>query len=212
MIKIDAAVDGAKILYLTLKGEVKESSESLKKYINNNYEKWLEKSSEQNIQDHASIASFKSALKQFGWNPNKYRISSDALIRRYLKSRQLPEINNIVDINNMLSIVNIVPVGSYDLKQLDGEVTLRLGECDETYNSLKKDNFKISGLTVLSDNKGAFGSPVCDSKRAIVNDSTTDILMVFYSFSDINEKEILNQMSDIAQLTGLEIIKTSFVS
>lgn len=50
------------------------------------------------------IQSTRKAYKALGKEPNRYRSSAEAMCRRIAKERGLYYINNVVDINNYLSI------------------------------------------------------------------------------------------------------------
>lgn len=55
------------------------------------------------------------AYKAFGRNPGRYRVSSEALLRRVRRLDPLYHINTVVDVNNLISIQSGLSVGSYDL-------------------------------------------------------------------------------------------------
>ena len=57
-----------------------------------------------------------------GKEPSRYRVSSEALIRRILQGKGLYRINNVVDTNNLISIETGYSVGSYDLENLHGNI------------------------------------------------------------------------------------------
>lgn len=55
------------------------------------------------------------AYKAFGRKPGRYRVSSEALLRRVRRLDPLYRINIVVDVNNLISIQSGLSVGSYDL-------------------------------------------------------------------------------------------------
>ena len=65
--------------------------------------------------------------KAFGRNPGRYRVSSEALMRRVRRSDPLYRINSVVDVNNLISVHSGLSVGSYDLKKVQGEIVMRRG-------------------------------------------------------------------------------------
>ena len=65
------------------------------------------------------------AYKAFGRNPGRYRVSSEALLRRVRRLDPLYRINTVVDVNNLISIQSGLSVGSYDIEQIKGDVLLR---------------------------------------------------------------------------------------
>jgi DNA/RNA-binding domain of Phe-tRNA-synthetase-like protein len=135
------------------------------------------------INSITQIAAMRSAYKALGKDPSRYRGSAEALLRRVLSGKGLYQINNIVDINNLVSLESLLPLGSYDLDQIEGAVELRIGAAGETYKGIGKDEINIESLPVFADANGPFGSPTSDSERAMVRLETRRILMVVFSFA-----------------------------
>lgn len=140
----------------------------------------------ENLCEQVNIKSSREAYKNLGKEPSRYRVSSEALIRRILQGKDLYKINNIVDTNNLISIETGYSVGSYDLDQIKGEVVFRIGYKDEKYQGIGKDIINIENLPVFSDNIGAFGSPTSDSTRTMIKNESKNILTVIISFNGTN--------------------------
>lgn len=122
--------------------------------------------------------------KAFGRNPGRYRVSSEALMRRVRRSDPLYRINSVVDVNNLISVKSGLSVGSYDLNRVRGEIVMRRGAPGETYPGIGKDAIDLENLLVLTDELGAFGSSMSDSTRSMVTLETTDILVVLHCFEN----------------------------
>ena len=118
-----------------------------------------------------SIAGGRSLYRYFKKDPTRYRLSSEALIRRVKSGKGLYTINNIVDLMNFYSIKYGNPVGLYDFDKIEGPIEYRLGLKDELYKGLGKGILNIENLPVLSDALGAFGSATSDNERTRI---TTD--------------------------------------
>lgn len=125
----------------------------------------------------------REVYKKLGKVPSKYRLSSEALIRRVLQGKGVYRINNIVDINNLVSLKSKFPVGSYNLQNLSAPISLGIGQEGERYKGIGKELINIENLPVLSDSNGSFGSPTSDSERAMVINEASEIIMYLYSFS-----------------------------
>ena len=130
------------------------------------------------------IRGSRAAYKAFGRNPGRYRVSSEALIRRVRRGDELYHINSVVDVNNLLSIKSGLSIGSYDLDKLHGIITLRKAEAGEGYTGIGKDFIGMENMLVLADDEGIFGSSMSDSTRAMVTESTRRVLVVAYCFED----------------------------
>ena len=122
--------------------------------------------------------------KAFGRNPGRYRVSSEALMRRVRRSDPLYRINSVVDVNNLISVRSGLSVGSYDLDKVQGEIVMRRGAAGETYPGIGKDAIDLENLLVLTDDLGAFGSSMSDSTRSMVTLETRDVLVVLHCFED----------------------------
>lgn len=130
------------------------------------------------------IKGSRAAYKAFGRNPGRYRVSSEALIRRVRRGDELYHINSVVDVNNLISVRSGLSVGSYDLSQVHGAIKLRKAEQGEGYTGIGKDFLDMENMLVLADDDGIFGSSMSDSTRAMVTDNATDILVVIYCFEN----------------------------
>ena len=162
---------------------VEETTSNLLNEINN-YLNIL--SNEMNIEDiasHPQIAAGRETYKKLGKSPSKYRLSSEALIRRILQGKGLYKVNNIVDINNLISLKSKLPVGSYNLDNLTDPIILTVGNDGEEYKAIGKAALNIANLPVLTDSIGIFGSPTSDSERAMITYEANSILMIIYSFT-----------------------------
>lgn len=130
------------------------------------------------------IKGSRTAYRAFGRNPGRYRVSSESLLRRVRRGDELYHINSVVDVNNLISVKSGLSVGSYDLGQVHGAIRLRKAEHGEGYTGIGKDFLDMENMLVLADDDGIFGSSMSDSTRAMVTDSSTDILAVIYCFED----------------------------
>ena len=130
------------------------------------------------------IRGSRAAYKAFGRNPGRYRVSSEALIRRVRRGDELYHINSVVDVNNLISVKSGLSVGSYDLGAVHGAITLRKAGTGEGYTGIGKDFIDMENMLVLADEDGIFGSSMSDSTRAMVTEKAKDILTVIYCFED----------------------------
>lgn len=143
----------------------------------------------ENLTQHVNIKTSREAYKTLGKEPSRYRVSSEALIRRILQGKGLYKINNVVDTNNLISIETGYSVGSYDLENLQGNINFRIGKEKEQYQGIGKEIINIEKLPVFADDLGAYGSPTSDSTRAMITDKSKDILTVIISFNGVDGLE-----------------------
>ncbi len=137
------------------------------------------------------IRGSRAAYKAFGRNPGRYRVSSEALLRRVRRGDELYHINSVVDVNNLISVESGLSAGSYDLNCIQGSVTLRKAGKGEGYTGIGKDFLDMENMLALADDEGIFGSSMSDSSRAMVTEQTKDILVVIYCFENTIDLQAL---------------------
>jgi DNA/RNA-binding domain of Phe-tRNA-synthetase-like protein len=85
------------------------------------------------IAAHPRIAPWREAFKALGIKPNDFRCSVEAMARRALKDQQLPSINALVDIGNILSLRHLLPMGGHAIDHAVQGYRLRLAGGQETF-------------------------------------------------------------------------------
>ena len=85
----------------------------------------------ENVAAHPRIASWREAYRAFGAQPSKFRSSIEAMVRRALRHQELPSINALVDIGNVISLRYLVPTGGHAIDDLTQDIALRpaTGRC-----------------------------------------------------------------------------------
>ena len=146
-----------------------------------------EEYSTEEIAKNPHIVSTRQAYRDLGKSPQKYRNAAESMLRRITKGKGLYHINNIVDVNNLISITSGYSIGSYDMEQVKGNIELRRAESGSHYDGIGKDSINIEYLPTLYDELGPFGNPTSDSQRAMIQPGDRDIITVIYSF-DGSEK------------------------
>lgn len=132
--------------------------------------------------DHPAIAATRRVYRALGDDPSHYRPANEALLRRVLSRRPLPQINTVVDINNYVSLESGFALGCYDVAQIQGDIVLRRGPPGEQYAPIGKPEVDASNRLVLADDAGIFGSPTADSQRTMVTPATSEALFVIFAF------------------------------
>lgn len=141
------------------------------------------------------ISDSRKAYKTCGKDPARYRLSSEALMRRIVKDKGIYKINNIVDINNLISIKSHYSICAFDISQLQQPIEFTIGTKEDEYYGIGRGLLNIENLPVFEDQIGKFGSPTSDSERVKITNETTSILMNIISFSGIDNLEIyLNEL------------------
>jgi DNA/RNA-binding domain of Phe-tRNA-synthetase-like protein len=163
------------------------------------------------VSNHPAIKASRLGYKLCGKDPARYRLSSEALMRRVVKGFDLYHINNVVDLLNLVSLRTGMSIGGYDADKIEGDIVLDLGMKDEAYEGIGRGELNIDSLPVFRDSLSAFGSPTSDSVRTSVANDTKHYLMIIFGFSGIestNEAiEIsLNLLNKYAAATSIETL------
>lgn len=132
------------------------------------------------------IQETRSAYKVCGKEPSRYRPSAEALLRRLRTKKELYQINNVVDSINLTSSVTQFSIGGFDYQQIIDSITLDIGD-SSPYEAIGRGNLNIEFMPGLRDSKGFFGTPTSDSIRTMVNNNTSELLLVFYDFYGNNK-------------------------
>ena len=170
---------------LRFKTNIESSNEKFWEYVNTVVIPEVKKEIEgKQWSEIPGVRGSRLSYKAFGRNPGRYRVSSEALLRRIRRGDDLYHVNSVVDVNNLLFIKSGLSVGSYDLDKIDGTIRLKKAEQGEGYDGIGKKYLDMENMLVLADNQGAFGSSMSDSIRAMVTDSTKDVLIVVYCFEN----------------------------
>ena len=83
-----------------------------------------------------SLAAWRGAMRGFGVDPTQYRSAAEALLRRLTKKGDIPSINLLVDLGNLVSIRYALPVAVFDTRALQGTVTVHFADGLERYTTL----------------------------------------------------------------------------
>jgi DNA/RNA-binding domain of Phe-tRNA-synthetase-like protein len=86
-----------------------------------------------------SLAAWRRAFSAFGVKPTQYRNAAEALLRRLTKHGDIPSINTLVDIGNIVSIRYAMPVACFDQTAVTGATTVRFAVGDESFTDLWAD-------------------------------------------------------------------------
>ncbi len=70
------------------------------------------------------LASWREAFRSLGYKPGDNRPSIEALLRRVLRGQELPSINALVDIGNIVSLRHLLPVGGHAIDKLEHDISL----------------------------------------------------------------------------------------
>jgi DNA/RNA-binding domain of Phe-tRNA-synthetase-like protein len=152
-----------------------------------------------------SINAWRRAFTGFGVKPTQYRAAVEALLRRLDKQGDIPSINILVDVGNLVSIRHAMPVAVFDRAGISGPITVRFANGDEPFTDLGASEITRPepGEVIFVDTADV----VCarrwcwrQSAQSATRPGTTDALFVIEGLHDGAEGEILAAVGDLASL------------
>ena len=186
---------------VTARVEARNSPQELTDEMHKRMQEILKLPYARGVLEAPQILATRAAYKALGKDPARYRGSAEALLRRVIAGKGLPEINAVVDVINLVSVESRLPVGLYDIDHVNGDIVLRVGRAGESYPGIGKYDLNLEGLPVFCDATGPHGSPTSDSERTMVTSETKLVLAVIVSFSGSELLERWTQrMMDLLRL------------
>lgn len=168
----------AKVVNSELSEELNKEIQSLSEKIKSSYELlWINK--------RPAIAATRQLYKKLGKDPNRYRVSSEALCRRIVKGMGIYQINVLVDLINLVSIGSGYAIGGFDADKIQGDaVTLGVGTADDKFEGIGRGVLNVEGLPLYRDAIGGIGSPTSDEERTKIGLETTHLQMQINAFDE----------------------------
>jgi len=139
-----------------------------------------EKFREQPLSADPVVSAVRRMYRSVGWEPTKYRPSSEALMRRIIRDKGLYRVNNVVDLANLVSARYHIPMGLYDEDKIHGNIVLDVGREGEFYDGISRKGIRAEGKLILRDEDGVFGNPTADSARTAISENTKKLRALFF--------------------------------
>ncbi|GES31012.1 phenylalanine--tRNA ligase beta subunit-related protein [Streptomyces angustmyceticus] len=128
------------------------------------------------------IAAWREAFSRMGLKPTQYRCASEALLRRYRKSHDMPSFHPLVDYLNFVSMAYGIPIAAFDCAHVTEGITVRPADGSETYQTFQGETeHPAPGEVVFADPEGnahARRWTYRQSARSVVSAETDRVLMV----------------------------------
>lgn len=149
-------------------------------------------------------------LKSFGFQPSgRNRPASEYLFKDLQKRREFNSINNVVDINNHLSLKYHLPISTFDLDKAGKNLCLRIGLENEEYIFNREGQVlslkKLLVVAKYAEDHLPIGSPVKDSQATKVFAETKNIIAFIYTSANLTDHiQLQNILSEFSQLLQKE--------
>jgi DNA/RNA-binding domain of Phe-tRNA-synthetase-like protein len=147
-------------------------------------------------------AAVRDVLRRGGYKPTgRGKPASEFLLGAALEAR-FPRINNLVDLNNLVSLRWGLPISMFDADLLGDEVSLRVGRGGESYVfNASGQSMEIAGLPVVcrGAEQEAVGNAVKDSMQCKVHGGTRRACAVIYGSSALPAQHLREAAEDLAR-------------
>src|SRR6266849_1372692 len=152
-----------------------------------------------------SLAAWRSAMRGFGVDPTQYRSAAEALLRRLTKKGDIPSINLLVDLGNLVSIRYALPVAVFDTHTLHGAVTVHFADGSERYTTLGQDEVEHPepGEVVFSvETKLVIARRWCwrQSDQSAAKRDTTQAIITVEAHHTEGQKDVDAALNDLLTL------------
>lgn len=132
-----------------------------------------------------AISATRALYKHCGKDPNRYRVSSEALCRRVVKGLGLYKINTVVDLINLVSMASGYAIGGFDADKIVGNaITWRIGKPEDKFEGIGRGVLNVAGLPIYCDAIGGIGSPTSDEERTKITTATTKVQIQINAFAE----------------------------
>ncbi|MEP6985705.1 MAG: phenylalanine--tRNA ligase beta subunit-related protein [Chloroflexota bacterium] len=184
------------------------TSEALKALYAAEQEKVKARIGETPLSEIESLNAWRRAFSAFGVSPTQYRSAAEALLRRLTKKGDIPSINTLVDIGNLVSIRYALPIAIVDTREIEGAVTVHYSDGTESYTELGNEAVLHPdvGEVIFSDvNKMVIARRWCwrQSESSAANEQTTVAIITIEGHHDQAKADIQQAVNDL-----LDLLKT----
>ena len=157
------------------------------------------------LSQNRKIGIWRKTYSAFGAKPKENKSSVENLYRLVLQGANLKHVNKLVDIYNLISLKNMVPVGGEDIDKIQGDVILTFAEPNEPAVLLlgdKEPRPPHAGEVIYKDNISA----ICrrwnwrEADRTKLTEETKNCFLVIEGLLPVTGQEIETATKELKEL------------
>ena len=157
------------------------------------------------IAEMPSIRAWRDVFHALGVKPTKYRVAVEALLRRVHKGGDVPSINTLVDLGNIIALRHALPVAVFDTASIEGVLSVMFAQGTESFVELGADGPSSPeiGEVVFIDEKGAVAARRwCwrQSATSAASATTADALFVIEGHHESASEDATQAANDLCEL------------
>ncbi len=152
-----------------------------------------------------SISTWRRTFAAFGVKPTQYRNAAESLLRRLTKQGDIPSINCLVDMANLISIRHRLPIAIFDQQAVTGATTVRFATGEESFTDLGSDtrSHPEEGEVIFVDEADLVSARRwCwrQSAQSAAGPGTTDALITIEGLHEDAEEDVMAATDDLLEL------------
>jgi DNA/RNA-binding domain of Phe-tRNA-synthetase-like protein len=152
-----------------------------------------------------SLSAWRGAFRAFGVEPTQYRCAAEALLRRLTKKGDIPSINTLVDLGNLVSIRYALPIAVVDTRAVQGPITVHFADGSERFTTLGQAEVDLPapGEVIFSDETGmGIARRWCwrQSEQSAAQLATTDAIITVEGHHAEARQDIVAALTDLQTL------------
>ena len=163
----------------------------------------------------------RAMLRRGGFKPSGRNKPASEYLAQAAREGRFPRINNLVDINNLLSLESGLPISLLDLGAVGEQVVLRYGVDGERYvfNAAGQE-IDLKGLICVCRMEGGTSTPlgnaIKDSMAGKLKETTRDVIGVVYATREAASAERMGELVRelgelLARFGGASAVETKVV-
>ena len=185
-----------KALTCEIKGvKVEKRSVELRKFQNEITKQVREKYDLDSVKNLPTFRAYRDFFWRVGIDPTKNRPAAEALIRRILGGRTIPNINTLVDAYNLASIKTEIALAAFDADKLKGALLMQFAEKGEEFLGIgmEKPMLLKGGEIVISDEEKLVAIyPYRDADSTKITEKTKNVVLLVCGVPSIGEETLQN--------------------
>lgn len=159
----------------------------------------------ESIKEDKILQGFKELHTSFGISNRKNNAASENLLDFILKRGNIPSVNLLVDIYNLISVQSKLALGAHDVKHIGGNVTLRLTNGKETFHPIAYPETKAIAENeyayIDDDNDVICRLEVRQCEKTKVTLDTTDVFYIIQGNLHTSEDDLYIATEQLIDLT-----------
>lgn len=152
------------------------------------------------LREHSRLKAWREVYKGYGGEGG---CSAEWLIERVLKKGELPSVNALVDIYNLVSAREVIPIGGSDTDKVKGGIILKLSPGEEKFVAIggKEEKTKKGEIVYADDEKilcRMLNSNDCDATK--FTEETKNVVLLLEALGGDDMAGVKRACKDLKQI------------